>query len=71
MSRVKKVRDVCPGCAIVEVTDKEAFEKSVVYHGTFKSQTFKTEITLGENEAWSEIQAMDAKGRTEDSNGKS
>ena len=71
MSCVKKVRDVDPACAIVEVTDKEAFEKSVVYHGTFKSQTFKTEITLGEDEAWREIQAMDAKGRTEDSNGKS
>lgn len=71
MSCVKKVRDVGPVCAIVEVTDKEAFEKSVVYSGTCKSQTFKTEITLGEDEAWSEIQAMAAKGRTEDSNGKS
>lgn len=71
MSCVKKVRDVCPACAIVEVTDKEAFEKSVVYSGTFKSQTFKTGITLGEDETWSGIQAMAAKGRTEDSNGKS
>lgn len=51
MSCVKKVRDVGPACAIVEVTDKEAFEKSVVYHGTLKTQTFKTEITLGEDEA--------------------
>lgn len=70
MSCVKKVRDVDPACAIVEITDKEAFEKSVVYSGTLKTQTFKSEITLGEDEAWSEIQAMDAKGRTEDSNGK-
>ncbi len=71
MSCVKKVRDVDPACAIVEITDKEAFEKSVVYSGTLKTQTFKSEITLGEDKVWNEIQALATKDRTDDSNGKS
>lgn len=70
MSCVKKVRDVGPACAIVEITDKEAFEKSVVYSGTLKTQTFKSEITFGEDKVWNEIQALTTKDRTDDSNGK-
>lgn len=71
MSYVKKIRDVSPVCAIVEITDKEAFEKSVVYSGKFKEQTFKSEITIGPDEVWHEIQTLNRKLEKEDSNGKS
>lgn len=71
MSCVKKVRDVDPACAIVEITDKEAFEKSVVYSGTLKTQTFKSEITIGDDEVWTGIQSLSRKLEKEDTNGKS
>ena len=71
MSCVKKIRDVGPACAIFEIVDKEAFEKSVVYSGTFKSQTIKSEITIGEDKVWPEIQALSRKLEMEDTNGKS
>lgn len=71
MSCVRKIRDVSPVCAIAEITDKEAFEKSVVYSGTFKSQTIKSEITIGDDEVWTGIQALNRKHEKEDTNGKS